>query len=100
MIVTTGFSAPRARSTSLSGGKSEGVSGPGVGSARTAVQAGGVAMMRLGMAGAVLMGEAGEGVQEVRRIRSKKKEGKRKEKGLCILNRFSVLRVGGNGSFI
>ncbi len=85
-------------------------------------------MMRPGMAGAVLMGEAGDGVQEVRRIRSKKKEGKRKEgkrkegkrkegkrkegkrkeergkrreeKSLCMLNRFSVLRVGGPRSFI
>jgi hypothetical protein len=57
----------------------EGASGPGVGSARTVVQAGCVGTMMLGMAGEVLMGVAGEGLQAVRKVRSRKKEGKRKE---------------------
>ena len=56
----------------------EGASGPGVGSARTVVQAGCVGTMMLGMAGEVPMG-VGEELQAVRKVRSRKKEGKRKE---------------------
>jgi hypothetical protein len=77
----------------LSGGKSEGVSGPGVGSVRTVVQAGGVGMTIPGTAGEVLTGEAGAGLQAVRKIRSEKKAGKRREDSLRILNRFVVFRV-------
>jgi hypothetical protein len=38
------------------------------------VQAGGVGMMMLGIAGEVLAGEAGEGEQEVKKKRIKKEE--------------------------
>jgi len=55
------------------------VSEPGVGATCIAVQTGGVGMMRLGMAGDVLIGGADDGEQAERR-----KERNRKEKSLCI----------------
>ena len=61
----------------------EGASGPGVGSARTVVQAGCVGTMMLGMAREVLMG-VGEELQAVRKVRSRKKEGKRKERATFL----------------
>jgi hypothetical protein len=55
-----------------------------VGGALIVVQAGGVAIKTLGLAGAVLAGEAGAEEQAVRKIRSKKEEVKWKKESLCI----------------
>ena len=52
-----GVSDPRTKSESLSGGKREGVSGPGVGSVVNVVQEGGVGTIRLDTVG--LVSEAG-----------------------------------------
>jgi hypothetical protein len=90
-MVTMGSSVPRTRSVLLSGGNREGASGPGVGAALIAVQAGGVAINTLGRAGAVVTGAAGDEEQAVRKVRSTKKEVKRKEKGLRMLNMSIVL---------
>ena len=74
-MVTSGFSAPRTWSVLLSGAKREGVSDPGVGTLM-AVQTGGVGIIRLGMAGDVLIGGARRweaGGKEGRRERGKKR---------------------------
>ena len=46
----------------------DGESGPGVGSARSVVHAGGVGMIMLGVADATLVGSAGDAAQAVMRI--------------------------------
>ena len=58
----------------------DGVSGPGVGSARSVVQAGGVGMIMFGVAGDVLIGNAAGDVQAVIYIERRKK----KERDFCI----------------
>jgi len=87
--VRRGFSAPRTWSLELSGAKREGVSAPGVGATWTAVHAGGVGMIRLGIAGCVLIAVAGEFEQaerkKVRRLALRNAE-LRKEKGLSMFN--------------
>ena len=60
-----GFSAPRTWSVLLSGGNMDGVSGPGVGSARSVVQAGGVGITMFGVADKAVVGSAADGVQAV-----------------------------------
>ena len=73
-----GFSAPRTRSALLSAGNMDGESGPGVGSARSVVHAGGVGMIMFGVADATLVGDAGDGAQAVMMIkRIKEKENKK-----------------------
>lgn len=84
-MVTMASSAPRTRSASLSGGNREGESGPGVGTALIVVQAKGVAIKTLGLAGTVLTGEAGGEEQPARKVRSVRKEEKWKEKSLRML---------------
>jgi hypothetical protein len=63
----------------LSGTKREGASEPGVGSTWTAVQAGGVGIIRFGMVGAMFVG-AGGGAEQAKR----RKVGSRKKKSLRI----------------
>jgi len=48
----------------------DGDSGPGVGSARSVVQAGGVGIIMFGVADETLVGSAADGVQEVIRMES------------------------------
>jgi len=60
-----GSCAPRTWSVLLSGGKMDGESGPGVGSARSVVQAGGVGIIMFGVADGTLVGAAGDEEQEV-----------------------------------
>ena len=72
-IVTAASSAPRAWSSVLIGGKSDGSSGPGVGSIFSVVQAGlvggGVEMMIVGAVGMALgVVDETAGAQAVRRI--------------------------------
>ena len=54
-MVTVGFIPPRTRSVLLSGGKTDGASGPGVGSVLIFVHAGGVGMMIFGVGEAPLV---------------------------------------------
>jgi hypothetical protein len=74
-MVTDGFSAPRARSVLLSGGNTDGASGPGVGSATIFVQEGGVGMMMFGVGDVTVAGDAGAGAQAGAKVkRNKMKE--------------------------
>jgi hypothetical protein len=54
------------------------------------VQAGGVAMKTLGVADAVIIGEAGDEVQAVRKVRSKKEEARWKKESLRMLELFMI----------
>ena len=65
----------------------DGVSGPGVGSARSVVQAGGVGIIMFGVADEALVGSAADGVQAVIYMESRKK----KERGFCIA--FSICTI-------
>jgi len=70
-MVIVGSCAPRTWSVLLSGGNMDGDSGPGVGSARSVVQAGGVGIIIFGVADAALVGKAGAGAQAVMRMEIK-----------------------------
>jgi hypothetical protein len=74
----------------LSGGNMDGVSGPGVGSARSVVQAGGVGIIMFGVADKEVVGSATEGVQAVIYMERRKK----KEMDFCIaVSIFSVMHT-------
>ncbi len=60
----------------------DGASGPGVGSASSVVQAGGVGMIMFGVADEALVGSAADGVHEVRMMESIIGRGKKKD--FCI----------------
>ena len=78
-MVTVGSCAPRTWSVLLSGGNMDGESGPGVGSARIVVQAGGVGIIMFGVADATLVGSAADGAQEVTMMEIKQRGNKKEE---------------------
>ena len=63
----------------------DGDSGPGVGSARSVVQAGGVGMTMFGVAEKALVGSATDGAQEVMK-RERIKRGRKKEENFCMFD--------------
>lgn len=65
----------------------DGVSGPGVGSARSVVQAGGVGIIMFEVADEALVGSAADGVQAVMYMERRKK----KESDFCIA--FSICTI-------
>ena len=69
------FRAPRTRSSALTGGNTDGTSGPGVGAATMSVHDGGVGKMMFGVGVVIVFtgGVLGDVVQE-QRVRSTKKE--------------------------
>ena len=71
----------------------DGVSGPGVGSASSVVQAGGVGMIMFGVADKALVGSAAEGVQAVIYIERRKKKEKdlRIAVSICSLKYFHLI---------
>lgn len=72
-MVMVGFCAPRTWSVLLSAGKMDGDSGPGVGSARSVIQAGGVGIIMFGVADVTPVGSAGDEahavISKVRKVR-------------------------------
>ena len=81
-MVMVGSGAPRTWSVLLSGGNMDGDSGPGVGSAKSVVQAGGVGMIMFGVGDKALVGSAAEGVQAVIYMERRKK----KERDFCMFD--------------
>ena len=79
MMVTVGSCAPRTWSVLLSAGKMDGESGPGVGSARSVVQAGGVGIIMFGVADATFVGSAADGAQAVMTMEIKQRGNKKEE---------------------
>ena len=70
----------------------DGDSGPGVGSAKSVVQAGGVGMIMFGVADDALAGNAAAGAQEVTMMESKI-TGKMKDEFFCIFTEMTVCRT-------